>query len=1640
MINPLKVTEKVRDGYLRYLISNYPFQRDDLSELFQREISRPDALVKGPFLESTPPFETGASIEDLVAEGLLDDSFRDLCSEALPYQRPLYKHQEDALRKIVGRKRNVVVSTGTGSGKTESFLIPIINHLLEEQAAGTLKAPGVRALLLYPMNALVNDQLTRLREILKETDIPITFGRYTGETPYEREKAEERFRVQFSGDPLIDNELLCRDQMRKTPPHILVTNYAMLEYLLLRPEDHIFFENTHDTWKFLVLDEAHTYDGAIGIELGMLIRRLKDRTRATSLSCIATSATIGGGEEDLPDVAHFATSLFGEPFKWVSTDRRQQDVIEATRKSHDQANEQRYSFEPPLYESLARVVAEVNINPQVETEADTRSEDFDEWLEGANDQQSQVELDVPDRLHKAATNYVNDSILSVACEAARGHKTPEQQIAVFLHKVLVCDERVYKLKRDLAATPSNVLDVATSVFPQWSDPGPSLVNLVSLAVKAKPSKEEAPLLPARYHIFAKALEGAFVCLNTSEHEDEKPFLSLKRHEQCPECRSVVEELASCKFCGATYMVGKKQAEERASHYKLSQIELRPDEAQSSRSYFLLDQDVVTPDEDRDVTSDVESTAQEAEAYTFCAGCGTLARNVELQCDCFPQPQEVIVHELMVEGGEPPRECLSCGKRSSSSVLYRFLTGQDAPVSVLATELYQQLPAAKQTEMKKRPGAGRKLLTFADSRQDAAFFAPFLQRTYNRLLQRRLLLKTLHDDPAGRRGELRVPDLIPLVAQTADEAGVFKVGDSSHQRRKRAAKWLMGELIAWDNQQSLEGVGLVRFDLAFPPQWNPPQPLLEEPWSFTKAQARDLIATLLDSIRRQGGITFPDGVDPRDEYFKPRNRSFSVSGNRSNRKTGVLSWSPVRGVNRRLDFLCRVLAQQRPDLVDSKLKEESARALQGLWKHLTGNALWRDHWRENMRDGVSYTLKHDYWHLRLQDTADGYRCSKCGRLSYQSVLAVCPNISCTGELRPVRQEIEHSDHYGYLYQNMRPVPLRAEEHTAQWRSEKASQIQTEFIQGKINLLSCSTTFELGVDVGDLQAVLLRNVPPSTANYVQRAGRAGRRTDAAAVVLTFAQRRSHDLTHYADPSRLVGGHVDPPRFTIANEKIVRRHMQAVLLAEFLSQETEEKNPYRTVEDFFVTATSDTTEGVTGASKLRVFAESHPARVHEMLSRLLPHGDDLRERVGLESWQWLQTEEDDGLLDLLDRIEQEVTGDVQVYTDLIDEAVRAENYRQADVFKRVLRTVRTRRLIPFFASRGILPKYGFPTDLVTLRTEHVPDKKSSQIELQRDLRIAIGEYAPGSEVVAAGKVWVGGGLRTLPNKNWQKYHYAVCNNCSRFYQSLSEIPSNCESCGESLRSGYPPNYGKYVVPEFGFIAKPEIKKTGQRSPRRGYASRVYFDDYKGESPSLETVDSMSYSDVQVKARHSRVGRLVVVNRGPEGQGFRICHSCGFGVPGISLEKGDTTTHEHPRTRNSCDGALYHYHLGHSFLTDVTEFRIKAPNVEVERSLLYALLEGSARALGIRRGDIDGTLYWAGAEHQPSVVLFDAVPGGAGHVRRIEENARNVFEGALNVVAQDCCGPETSCYECLRTYHNQVYHAELSRGAAKEVLRALL
>jgi len=1598
-LNPVEVTEEIKKRYLGYLKTTFHVDDPEISSLFHERLEKKEC-IKGPILEITPPYKTGSSLEDLIREGVVSPLFRDLNQKQLPLSRPLYLHQEQALRKTISDGQNIVVATGTGSGKTEIFMLTILNELFRQKEAGTLDS-GVRALLLYPMNALVNDQLKRMRSLLA-TAPDITFGRYTGETPEKQKKAVEQHRNLHGSDPL-PNELVSREEMRTSPPHILLTNYAMLEYLLLRPSDNVFFDGDHaDSWQFIVLDEAHTYNGAKGIEMAMLLRRLKDRvteSREGVLRCIATSATIGGGTDDYPAVAAFATNIFGEPFF-------EEGIVTAERKNliHDDCWGKP---DPMCYPAWQEVVSPGG--------------------------------DVRQALAETGRQYgIPDRVLQDAESRSDGN-------SAFLYHVLSGDAHVMAAKSLFSSSPAALDAAAEMLFSGEEDKQQMLVALVDLAGQATVEGSD-PLLPARYHLFVRSVEGAYIQFYPTPQIFLEPITRNASDGAPP-----VFELGVCKYCGAPYIVGK--IERKGPNAVLKQaIQSYYDEDDTRVHYFLLKKSVLSENENEDDSIELNSDIViKGIEYTLCTQCGALdkANRVRPSCTCG---EECRIPVIEIEySGETLHKCPVCTRLSpGNAVVGRFLMGKDAIPSVLATAIYQQLPdiavEAKTNPVPKNDdpwaqtpapvasaSSKRNLLIFSDSRQDAAFFAPYLMQTYNKILRRSLIIEALEENrDAIFQNEWRITDLIPPLQKKAKQLDLFP--DSTPQEvQNELARWVLYEFSVAGAAGSLESLGLCGFTLMRPDGFCTPAPLLREPWNLTDDEAWTLFQILLDSFRKDGALHFPNGISPEDEFFQPRNFQFYFTQRNGKRAEHILAWTPQSGYsNRRLDYLKRLARVKGASVSD----DECRAVLDGIWKFCAPadpSSCFNGYFvqeRSGRQQEPAYLMEPKRWRICADDAGAPvrwYYCSRCQTLTPYTINNVCPTYRCEGTLRPVDPEaLFASDHYLRLYREMRPVPLRAEEHTAQLTNDRASRLQQEFIRGKVNVLSCSTTFELGVDVGELESVFMRNMPPSAANYIQRAGRAGRRLESNAFVTTFCQRRSHDLTQFKDPMPFVQGIIAPPHCDIRNEKIVKRHIYATAIASFWMDHPE---TFKNVREFFFDETD-------GPALLKAYLDAHPEDLMEALQRIVPPA--VQDAIRLSDWEFVDdlfsVDDADPDKGLMVRAADAVRSDV----DALDE-IRMENVQKglrSDYLFRLIRTIKNKPIINFLSSSNILPKYGFPVDVVEFKIMY-PSDEADHLQLDRDLAIAISEYAPGSQIVAAGNVWESRYIKRVPKHEWRMYDYIICDTCHRYNRVLSELQQDlveCESCHHMITR----RSRKFIIPEFGFLSEnKKPRSVREKRPKKTYSSRAY---YSGESvPGTELEISLA-GGYAVRAESASHGRLGIINNAG-GAGFHVCQSCGYTVYGNeAIPKSHSTA-----TGRPCTGRFIHnVDLGHEYLTDILLIEFVGYDNRDEGfwlSLLYAMLEGISAALDISRDDLDGALYpIRGKLSEPALVLFDTIPGGAGQVVRAiedEETLRRVLFAAWENLDSCTCGGESgsaSCYGCLKNYSNQFCHEQLERGKVLE------
>ena len=1402
--------DTIRRRYENYLKTSFYFKDSNLRDSFQSALQG-DNLQKGPYPEPARGFKTGVTARELgnkCFSGKSNDLFPALLEGAL------YVHQEHAIQRSHMEQQNIVVATGTASGKTECFLYPILFELYRQYLAGKLNEPGVRAMILYPMNALANDQRERLGSICEALNkagagFAPTFGQYIGQTP--KNKRDTWRNASLRAEERMAGELVFREEMQVNPPHILLTNYSMLEYLLIRPEDSPLFDDSRGRhWQFIVLDEAHQYRGTKGMEMGMLIRRLKQRLRdggrKDPFHCIATSATIasGEGEEDKQAVAEFAAELFGERF------------------------------------STSGII-------------------FGE------------------------------------------HES--QQI----------------------------------------------------------SENETP---RRYHAFLRALEGAFLV-----HKGGEDHVILNRKKEGEDGLDAEPlEIALCQECGQHYYVG------REDNGKLVEAIRDPSQRDFGVDYFLP----------------IEADTPDA-SHILCRRCGKLSAT-ESTCDCGATIP-VKKCESHKEHPDQLKQCESCEYQRGGigDPVQEIVHGSDGPNAVIATALHELLPED-----------GRKVLAFADSRQEAAFFAWYAEDSYQKLRDRNLMLRALRDDRIDPEG-LSIDDLRNRLIKQWDAAGLFGATESGEGRNRKVIAAILGEALTDERRLSLTGVGLAQWFVKISDNLKTPESMRTPPWNLTNDEAHQLIGYLLDELRLRRALALPDGGGVpawKDVSSWPQwAYGQGAPGGRQN----VSEWGGKQSALVK-HFLYRLLVDS--DLSEAEKPQEAVKLMKEVW----GAA--REHDRQARdadkillpgKNNGTFLLNSRWLRIKLAELSEIWECDTCASLSTQNIRGVCPRNRCPGTLARADEARIKENHYRVLYESTDLPPiLHAEEHTAQIESDEARQRQDRFKAGEIHLLSSSTTFEIGVDLGDLEAVFLRNVPPEPFNYTQRVGRAGRR-EKPGLALTYCRRNPHDLYHYENPEeRVIEGLVQPPRLQMTNKKIISRHMVAVALAAFF-KDAENGLRFKNVE-MFVRDWSNPC----AVSDLKQFCENNEV-LRDSLRQIVPEA--MHEETRLASDAWID--------DIAGPDSRFASAEAEVCADHRDmEKLRQEYFNRGKdshigrIGKR-MKTIAEEPTLNFLSRKAVIPKYGFPVDVVELDTRPQDGQQPSGVSLQRDLSQAIAEYAPGGKVVANKKEWESCGVKTIPGKQFPIKYYNY--DSARNFQQWNES-------SEPSKSGQ-----KYLSPVFGFVT-PLFKqpKEPQGRAQRLYTTRPFFQGF-GDDAQPETKNLLG-----VEVTKALPGNLVILCEGHNREGFFICRYCGSH---ITKRK---SSHKTP-AESDCSGTLENFSLGHELVTDVVRLQFSQLTGEWDAySLAYAILLGAADTLDVPDTDLNVTITGGETSNEAAIVLYDNVPGGAGLVAQLERE--RIFKKMLSKAwerVQGGCGCDSSCYGCLRSYRNQFAHPYLDRNRALEFLQ---
>ncbi len=1734
-LDPIAATEQPREDFIRHLITAYPLRDPHLRYGLKKQLEQPGAVWQHPYLEGSQPYRAANSVSNLVSQGILHPEMEFLFQ---PSQRSLYKHQEKAIKRVIQDKQNIVVATGTGSGKTECFLIPMLDALLKEE--DNLSLSGVRTLILYPMNALVNDQVKRLRRLLcRQETVKIRFGFYTSRTETTPKDAEESLRRElqaYEGEELIRDlnlesctkdelveeaiakitkvQSISREEIWEKPPHILVTNYSMLEHMLIRPKERqdVFAASNH-TFKMLVVDEAHTYNGSTGNEVAMLLERLKVAVgvEKKQVRCIATSASLGDKSVD-SQVIQFAGDLFGESFS---------QVIRGDRVTATERLRQPYSLPSELSNrEIFDYLSSIKLP--------SRDDSLDTWC----DRLSSI---VPSEILENAKEKTED-IHKLLWHALKQHPLIHRLIDI-LNRQPQSWEQVVKSSELWGIELPIHLDGEIDD----TDAKLALAHLLQLGTLARENDDDLPLLPVRLHLLFRSLEGVYACVNPNcsggESDPNYPdrtrkygqlYLNEKKTCESKNCKSPVLELGSCAQCGQAYVFTQIGNSNQLESLPRSNAALK----NNSKIYTLTSGvlDIITEQVEN---GEAEIESNPPKTFILQQSNGWIGLPVNKIYDSRKQVDgefNLAWHRSKSakndKGCYLPK-CAACGVGSIRALaINRFVTYTDRPLQATIDSLFELFPESKSDE---NQASTKKLLTFSDGRQDAAFFAADYQRNRTEIVYRQMLWRAFDKVNKDNDNTVSITQVVNQLKQDFLERSLphpdrhsnlnyksyfFKDGEESLENKrncqeaavKRAKEILLREFcLTFNRRSTLEAFAILACQIELPEE---NITAVAERFKISEIESRIFLITLTSIIRRIGIVS----VEGTSDYFP---ETGGVEGIRpgmidKGKSKNYLFLEKSESERKKYSDSLSFMPKWRKDGAVSQAQNR----LGWYYWQLFGEELfprredfvWLFQQLQNSR--LLVEAQHGYqlnWKLLnvVEDKNNWHKCDRCQLIYHvpglseigKSSLNIfgCSNYKCTGKLRPyIKEEIEKvsREHYiQYQVKHRQPLPLRSQEHTAQLGVIELEKRENQFRSGKINLLSCSTTLEMGVDIGELQAVALRNFPPHVSNYQQRAGRAGRRTDGVAITLMYGQRRPHDRFYFEQPAKLIAGTNQIPQIDADNWQIQQRHIRAELLAKFLKTNYSTGAEKISIADFLgldaenfssetstestLTQLQEWLQGDNAKAKANNWLEriNSKATATELIRKFTAELSDF-ERVQRSDWN--------DLASLLDEIYQEL--------DLVgrNRSQRQPLEKRRDGIEAELKKIANRRLHDELVKAAILPIYGFPIDVVRLLTGESDEFKSSQGKhrLERDRRLALGEYAPGQEIVVDNRVFSSVGI-LRPQELEQKYYW-VCKKCNYFQTSLEEdIVEQCSVCGYEPSSANAKKMKLYKIPKaFTTDWTTTAKVTPYFKPQRQPTSQVFLAN-DGNNPQEISRDlyklTMSQGGTFFLANSGVLGQ----GRGFDKQGFAICKNCGLDLSEkLQLERVSnnqrrgsrrntrsssrniTLNHNHPITGKECSPSYEQIHLGHEFRSDLIKIRFTSASqplplyrevinyaddrtvssladdsettsgLDFWRSLTYALLAAASEVIDVPRMELDG-LFRPLNNQLAEIIIYDNVPGGAGYSRRIADKFNRILETAYKIAST--CDCDTSCYDCLRTYSNQPFHADLNRHLVVRFLQPL-
>lgn len=1562
-----------------------------------------------PWEPAEQPFEaTGHIFDDnfiAALDAVQDGDYR------FPKSRFPYKHQVASWDALLNQRRSIAVTTGTGSGKTECFMLPVLYDIYKNSK----KKDGINALFLYPLNALIGSQKKRIDTWCRALG-GLHYAVYNGHTD---EKIPAIKATQYLP------ELVSRKQIRETPPQILFTNPSMLEYMLVRNKDVELLNNSKGSLRWILLDEAHTLTGSAAAEMALLIRRVVDAFEVDirHLRFAITSATVGAGGDSEPALKKFMSHLCGisEDQITVISGRRVVSQILPEPRLQIQRTALKDHAEPALFrevQSLRQTLLARSLTlSEIGTKLGAGDRDHSLTLiDQLGDHQQEGKSILPLRGHFFARGI--GGVFVCTDSHCREHSRIKPETAIGTMTTIAgsscqCGAPLLELVA-CRSCGNQFLESEKKIDHRTHQEVLQLVSAVAQDLFAVDQRDEddeedttTPVSTNKFY-FTRNREGeryhqpgeTFAITKTGEKIGGDQFIMFDDGLGCPHCGQTVSE--PLHFRISSSFINRVLADVILEETPATEAPTQQTLWEGHKYISFTDSRQGTAKISAIINQDKEGTWVRAQVYhKLCK------LRSEKQSDSLP-PEEV-------------EELLGMLREKLAAEKHRLLQ-----------RTYQE--QIDSLEAGKEASRDRRITLTWDHVRD--------------LLSRQHSFRTLYNgnnpnDP-NPRGDMAYLNAI--------------LYDQFARRLPR--------------ERSLENLGMV--SLIYPKIEKTAWPQAARTLSITKAEWRDLLKIAADYV-----IRFPVHLSVNPEIYDYTTAYLTTKPlyEASNTLQRVRKWPIFRRrlQNHRLSLLiCAGLGLHDPDDIDQTREDEINDLLSEIWKVMK-TLLTRDNdaFKLNLEAETQFVLSENLWlcpvKRRLVDAQfRGYSPWIKGNLSWDNIrhYRITTNVTFpnfpypynldednninldltrrwiaekTGELR--QAGVWNNLHEQILLN--RPLYLSGE-HSAQQHEQRLKDLEGQFERSEINILNCSTTMEMGVDIGGISAVVMNNVPPSPANYLQRAGRAGRRSEARSLAFTICTPNPIGLHAMQEPLWALNHQIAPPLLSFNSALVIERHLNAFFLGKFVQTDAVRGLDIKmNTERFFFLEPISLALMFQNWLQDPAAAASYQTSLQQIIRQTSfadKHFSFLLEKV-IGNFEELSCK----------TIEKKEGFDAKL---LELNAAFGEN---SPAYKTVLfqrRQFLSKNVITYLAEQGFLPSAGLPTGVVEFETVTIKDIKNLNDRNERDqkrksmpsyfITRALSEFAPGNEVVIDGKSYASAGIIMENDRGVQAERQIIqsCTHCG-YQRALSvardEDPmSVCPHCKTPNLRGI--DFGNGPRLPFSEMIQPA-----------GFAVDVYENPTRKikESSSVQYVDPLlmnirpwqNESTALFETRESEEDAEILFYNVGAGQGYSVCLHCGRTVTdpdrllGHRRLRGGRNNEE--GGANFCTGNDHPYAikgnviLGGRFKTDFCEIRIKDEQgrYSADKTLLYTLgtvlSKQLAHFLAVEEAEISfGVKNYEGFS---TIFIFDTAKGGAGYASQFISYADQIFAEAYQVLKSCLC--EQACTKCLIDRNTQWHMDRLDK-----------